>query len=115
MAERTKNWKKYKQITMASMDKYYAKDAKTLKDVASNYLKNLNDSAALNAAIGWAKQAIAINETYDNQILLARLYQKNKNLKEAIQFATAAKNKNGSIGFSTKEADELLLELNLKH
>ena len=97
------------------MDKYYAQDAKTLRDIASNYLKNINDSVALNTAIGWAKQALAIVETYDNQILLARLYQKNKKIKDAIQYATAAKNKNGSIGFSTKEADELLLELNSKH
>jgi len=114
IAERTSNWKKYKQITMASVDKYYAKDVKTLKDVASNYLKNINDSVALNTAIGWAKQAVTMVETYDNQILLARLYQKNKKFKEAIQYATAAKNKNGSIGFSTKEADELLLELKSK-
>lgn len=115
MAEHTKNWKKYKQITTATVDKYYSKDAKTLKDVASIYLKNINDSAALNTAIGWAKKAVAIVETYDNQILLARLCQKNKNTKEAIQYATAAKNKNGTIGFSTKEADDLLLELNSKH
>ena len=115
IAERTNNWKKYKQITMASVDKYYTKDAKTLKDVANNYLKKINDSVALNTAIGWAKQAVTMVETYDNQILLARLYQKNKKIKEAIQYATAAKNKNGSIGFSTKEADELLLELNSKH
>ena len=99
---------------MASVDKYYAKDVKTLKDVASNYLKNINDSVALNTAIGWAKQAVTMVETYDNQILLARLYQKNKKFKEAIQYATAAKNKNGSLGFSTKEADELLLELKSK-
>jgi hypothetical protein len=115
MAERTNNWKKYKQITMASVDKYYAKDAKTLKDVANNYLKNINDSIALNTAIEWAKQAVTMVETYDNQILVARLYQKNRKIKEAIQYATAAKNKNGSIGFSTKEADQLLLELNSKH
>lgn len=115
MAERTNNWKKYKQITMASVDKYYAKDAKTLKDVANNYLKNINDSIALNTAIEWAKQAVTMVETYDNQILVARLCQKNKKIKEAIQYATAAKNKNGSIGFSTKEADQLLLELNSKH
>jgi thioredoxin-related protein len=115
MAEHTSNWKKYKSITTESVDKYYSKDAKTLKDVASIYLKNISDSAGLETAIGWAKQAVAIVENYDNQILLARLYQKNKNLKVAIQYATAAKNKNGSIGFSTKEADELLLELNSKH
>lgn len=78
IAERTNNWKKYKQITMASVDKYYAKDVKTLRDIASNYLKNINDSVALNTAIGWAKQALAIVETYDNQILLARLYQKKR-------------------------------------
>ena len=115
MAERTNNWKKYKQITMASVDKYYAKDAKTLKDVANNYLKNINDSIALNTAIEWAKHAVTMVETYDNQILVARLCQKNRKIKEAIQYATAAKNKNGSIGFSTKEADQLLLELNSKH
>jgi thioredoxin-related protein len=115
MAERTDNWKKYKQITLASVDKYYAKDAKTLKDVASNYLKNINDSIALNTAIEWAKQAVTMVDTYDNQILVARLCQKNKKIKEAIQYANAAKNKNGAIGFSTKEADQLLLELNSKH
>jgi ATP phosphoribosyltransferase len=42
------------------------------------------------------------------------LLEKNKNLKEAINYASAQKNKNGAIGFSTKEADELLLELKSK-
>jgi hypothetical protein len=114
MAEQTKNWKKYKQITTASVDKYYAKDVRILKEVASNYLKNISNLEGIKAAIGWALQALTISETYDTQVLLARLYQKNKNFKEALYYATAAKNKNGTIGFSTKEADELLLELKSK-
>jgi hypothetical protein len=42
------------------------------------------------------------------------LYQKNKKTKDAIQYATAAKTKNGDLGFNTKEADDLLVELNSK-
>jgi len=114
MAERTKNWKKYQAITIESVDKYYSKDLKTLKDVATNYLKNINNTSGLNAAIRWMKQVVATLETYDNQMLLARLYKKNKNTKEALQYATAAKNKNGSMGFNTKDADDLLAELNSK-
>lgn len=114
MAEHTKNWKKYQAITIESVDKYYSKDLKTLKEVATNYLKNINNTAGLNAAIRWMKQVVASLETYDNQVLLARLCKKNKNTKEALQYATAAKNKNGSMGFSTKDADDLLAELNSK-
>ena len=114
MAEGTKNWKKYKEITEQSVEKYYAKDARTLKEVAGNYFKYISDSNALTNAIRWAKLANAIAENYDNQLLIARLYQKNRNKKEAIQYATAAKNRNASVGFSTKEADELLDQLNSK-
>ena len=114
IAESTKNWKKYKEITAQSVEKYYSKDVRTLKEVAGNYLKYITDPTGLNNAIRWAKMAATILETYDHQLLVARLYRKNKNIKEAIQYATAAKNKNASVGFSTKEADELLAQLNSK-
>ena len=114
MAERTKNWKKYKIISNENVDTFFYKDAKTLKEIASNYLKNISDIVSLNNAIRWVLQLIVLNETYDNQLLLARLYQKNKKTKDAIQYATAAKTKNGSLGFNTKEADDLLVELNSK-
>ena len=115
MAEHTKNWKKYKAISNENVDAFFYKDAKTLKEIASNYLKNITDKVSLNNAIRWVKQLIILNETYDNQLLLARLYKKNNNTKEAIQYATAAKTKNGNLGFNTKEADDLLDELNSKH
>ena len=114
MAERTKNWKKYKDISNENVDAFFYKDAKTLKEIASNYLKNISDTVSLNNAIRWVIQLITLNETYDNQLLLARLYQKNKKTKEAIQYATAAKTKNSNLGFNTKEADDLLVELNSK-
>jgi thioredoxin-related protein len=114
MAERTKNWNKYKDISNENVDAFFYKDAKALKEIASNFVKNITDSVSLNNAIRWAKQLIVLNETYDNQLLLARLYQKNKKTKDAIQYATAAKTKNGDLGFNTKEADDLLVELNSK-
>lgn len=112
LAERTANWKNYRKITSKAIDKYYLKDTRTLKEVASNYLKNINDPAGLNDAIRWSKMSATIAETYDTQLLIARLYRKNKNFKDAMFYATAAKNKNGALGFNTKEADELLAELN---
>lgn len=114
MAERTKNWNKYKHISNENVDAFFYKDAKALKEIASNFVKNITDTVSLNNAIRWAKQLIVLNETYDNQLLLARLYQKNKKTKDAIQYATAAKTKNGDLGFNTKEADDLLVELNSK-
>lgn len=111
IAAHTKNWKKYQKITTENLEKYYLKDVRTLKEVATNYLKNINDPKGLNTAIRWAKMASAILENYDNQMLLARLNQKIKNYKEARLYAESARSKNASVGFSTKEADELLAEL----
>ncbi len=114
MAERIKNWNNYKDISNENVDTFFYKDAKALKEIASNFVKNITDTVSLNNAIRWGKQLIVLNETYDNQLLLARLYQKNKKTKDAIQYATAAKTKNGDLGFNTKEADDLLVELNSK-
>lgn len=111
IAEKTNNWKKYKAITIASTDKFLSKDARALQDIAFNYWKHIPDIASLKYAIGWAEQSLKINETYDTQVLLAKLYQKIKNKPEAIVWATKAKNRNASMGWKTKEADEVLQEL----
>ncbi|WP_309641623.1 thioredoxin fold domain-containing protein [Flavobacterium sp.] len=114
IAEKTMNWKKYKAITQKSTDEFALKDAKTLKDIASNYLKHIADTASLKYAIRWTQQALTLSDTYDIQILLAKLYQKNKDYKEALEWANKAKAKNESLGWKTKDADDLLVELSQK-
>ncbi|NHM07723.1 thioredoxin family protein [Flavobacterium sp. CYK-4] len=114
MAEKTKNWKKYKAVTLASTDKFLSKNARALEDIASNYLKYVADTESLKYAIDWALQSAKLNETYDSQILLSKLYQKIQNKSEAIAWATKAKNRNAAMGWKTKEADEILLALGQK-
>lgn len=114
MAEKTKNWKKYKAVTLASTDKFLQKNARALEDIASNYLKYVTDVESLKRAIDWALQSSKLNETYDSQILLSKLYQKIKNHSEALSWANKAKNRNAAMGWKTKEADDILLELGQK-
>jgi thioredoxin-related protein len=114
IAEKTMNWKKYKAVTKASTELFLYKDAKSLQEIASNYLKHIADTASLKYAIQWAQQALTLNETYDTQILLAKLYQKTNDPKQAIDWANKAKARNGALGWKTKEADDLLLELGQK-
>ena len=108
------NWKKYKAVTKASTELFLYKDAKSLQEIASNYLKHIADTASLKYAIQWAQQAATLNETYDTQILLAKLYQKTNDTKQAIDWANKAKARNGAMGWKTKEADDLLVELGQK-
>lgn len=113
-AEKMNNWKKYKTLTIADVDKYVMNDAKILQTISNNYLKNIADIASLKYAIQWMQHAVTLNDNYDNEVLLAKLYQKAKDTKEAISWANKAKAKNGGYGLSTKEADSLLLELGQK-
>lgn len=111
IAEKTSNWKKYKTVTQNATEKYYNNDAKSLKDIASNYLKHVADIASLKYAIQWTQRALVLSDTYDSQILLAKLYKKTKDNKEALAWANKAKAKNEAFGWQTKEADDLLAEL----
>jgi len=114
ITEKTSNWKKYKAITLASTDEFYAKNAKELQEIAFNYWKHITDPASLKIAIRWAQQSLALNDSYDTQVLLAKLYQKTKDNKEALIWANKAKDRNASLGWKTKEADDVLAELSQK-
>ena len=114
LAEKMNNWKKYKSLTIANVEKYVYSDAKVLQTISSNYLKNIADIASLKYAILWMQHSVSLSETYDGQILLAKLYQKTKDSKQAILWANKARDKNNALGFKTKEADDLLVELGKK-
>ena len=114
IAERTKNWSAYKKTTIESAEKYVWNDAKTLKEIAQNYLLYVADPSSLEYAFRWAKRAKELKESGDGYLLLAKLYQKTNDKGTATILANKAKNWSSAMGFSTKDADELLLQLSAK-
>lgn len=114
IAEKNKNWTAYKKTTIEGTEKYVYNDAKTLLDISKNYLNFVADLASLKYAIQWTLQAIALNETYDAEIVVAKLYQKTHDLEAAKSWVNKAKTKNAAFGWSTKDADDLLLQLGTK-
>ncbi len=114
IAEKTLNWRKYKAVAQKSVEEFLYKDARALQEIASNYVKHIADTASLQYAIRWVQQSLKLNDTYDTQIVLAKLYQKTKDNKEAAAWANKAKTRNAALGWKTKEADDLLAELSRK-
>ena len=115
LAVKVNNWKNYRKATAANTEKFVWNDAKTLLDIAGNYQKNIVESTALLDAIKWTQRAISLNETYDAEILLARLYLKNKDKNQARNWAEKAKAKNAAFGWKTAEADEILSQIGTKN
>lgn len=114
LAKRTENWIFYKKTTIESVEKYCWNDPKMLKEIGQNYLKHISDVADLKYAIKWTQRSLDLNESYDGNLLMAKLYQKINDRKLAVQFAQKAKSFSESLGFDTKEAKDLLLEFGAK-
>lgn len=114
LAERAQNWNLYKKTTAESVEKFFWNDSRMLKEIGQTYLKNITTVPDLNNAIKWAERSIALGESYDGYLLIAQLYHKTKNNKEAIVYAKKAKNFSESMGWNPTDAKKLLLELGVK-
>lgn len=114
LAERTEKWQFYKKTTLADTQKFVWNDAGFLKDIGQTYLKHINDSESLKKSIFWVKHSLELNDSYDGNLLLARLYNKIKDKKSALQYANDAKVICTEMTWNTKEVDTLLAELNTK-
>jgi thioredoxin-related protein len=114
IAEKTKNWTGYKKAANESVEKYVWSDAKTLAEISNNYALHIADPSSLKYAIKWMQHALELKESYLADMALAKLYRKINDSKSAQVFAQKAKDFNGSFGFNTKEADDLLAELGAK-
>lgn len=112
LAERTEKWQFYKKVTLENTQKLVWNDASSLKDIGQTYLKYISDTESLKKVIVWVKHAIELNDSYDGNLLLARLYQKIKDKKLALQYAKDAKEISKEMNWSPKEVDALLAELN---
>ncbi|WP_428232969.1 thioredoxin family protein [Flavobacterium sp.] len=114
LAERTEKWQNYKKVTLADTEKLAWNDASFLKDIGQTYLKHITDTESLKKSIGWVKRSLELNDSYDGNLLLARLYNKIKDKKSAIQYARDAKVICTEMTWSTKDVDALLAELGTK-
>ena len=114
LAERTEKWQFYKKVTLDDTQKLVWNDASFLKDIGQTYLKHIKDTESLKKSIFWVKHSLELNESYDGNLLVARLYNKIKDKKSALQFANDAKVICTEMTWNTKEVDTLLAELNTK-
>ncbi len=114
LAERTEKWQFYKKTTIENTQKLVWNDASFLKDIGQTYLKHINDVESLKKSIFWVKHSLELNDSYDVNLLLARLYNKIKDKKSALQYANDAKVICTEMTWNPKEVDTLLAELNSK-
>lgn len=114
LAERTEKWQYYKKVTLEDTQKFVWNDASFLKDIGQTYLKHITDEESLKKSISWVKHSLELNDSYDGNLLLARLYNKIKDKKSAIKYAKDAKVICTEMTWSTKDVDALLAELNTK-
>ncbi len=112
--EKAKNWSAYCKSALEYVEKFVWTSDKIIKDISNNYLIHTYDNAHLNQAISWTKHANELLESTDGFILLSKLYQKINDPKNAILQAQKAKDRNKNLGFNTKDADDLLLQLGIK-
>ena len=114
LAERTEKWPFYKKVTLESTEKLVWNDATFLKDIGQTYLKHISDAESLKKSIFWVKHSLELNDSYDGNLLLARLYNKIKDKKLALQYAKDAKVICLQMTWNPKEVDTLLAELEKK-
>jgi thioredoxin-related protein len=114
LAERTEKWQFYKKVTLDNTQKLVWNDTSFLKDIGQTYLKHINDTESLKKSIFWVKHSLELNDSYDGNLLVARLYNKIKDKKSALQYANDAKVICTEMTWNTKEVDTLLTELNTK-
>ncbi|WP_343694190.1 thioredoxin family protein [Flavobacterium sp.] len=112
LAERTEKWNFYKKVTLDDTEKLVWNDASFLKDIGQTYLKHIDDPESLKKAISWVKHSLELNDSYDGNLLAARLYNKIKDKKLAVKYAKYAKEIGKELGWNTKDVDTLLAELN---
>ena len=65
-------------------------------------------------AIFWVNHSLELNDSYYGNLLEAKLYNKIKDKKKALEYAKEAKAIAKEMGWDSKDVDALLAELNKK-
>jgi thioredoxin-related protein len=114
LAERTEKWQFYKTVTLEDTQKLVWNDASFLKDIGQMYLKHVKDTESLKKSISWVKHSLELNDSYDGNLLVARLYKKINDKKSALKYTRDAIAIGKEMTWNTKDADALLTELDTK-
>lgn len=114
LAERTEKWNFYKKVTLEDTQNLVWNDASFLKDIGQTYFKHITDTESLKKSILWVKHSLELNDSYDGNLLVAKLYNKIKDKKSALKYAKDAKAIAKQMDWSSKDVDALLTEINTK-
>lgn len=114
LAERTEKWDFYKKVTIEDTQKLVWNDPSFLKEIGNTYFKHITDTESLKKGIFWVNHSLELNDSYDGNLLEAKLYNKIKDKKKALEYAKKAKSIAKEMGWDSKETDLLLTELNKK-
>ncbi|MBE8724779.1 thioredoxin family protein [Flavobacterium hungaricum] len=114
LAERTEKWDFYKKVTLEDTEKLVWNDPGFLKDIGNTYFKHIKDTESLKKAIFWVNHSLELNDSYDGNLLEAKLYNKIKDRKKALEYAKKAKAIAKEMDWNSKDVDLLLSELNTK-
>lgn len=113
MYEASKNWKNYQKTTQESVQKWAWNDSSTINQISKVYVDNINDKESLKATISWARKSTELNNSAESFLLLARLYKKVEDKKNAIENAKKAKGIIIEMGWDTKEINQLYSDLGI--
>ena len=109
--ERTKNWNGYQKTAAAGVEKFAWKNAWQLKEITRVYMNHIDDPKALAQAVAWAKRSLELQDGYDTRVIIARLYLKAKDMKNAKQWAENAKAMAESYNFDNQPAVDILNQI----
>jgi thioredoxin-related protein len=88
--EKTKNWKAYEKVVEKDVKNFGWENKKMLNEIASNYYRSLPTKENLVFAITLAKRSNEIDNMYNSNYLIAKLYNKLKDVKNAKIYAKRA-------------------------
>jgi thioredoxin-related protein len=88
--EKTKNWKAYEKVVENDVKNFGWENKKMLNEIASNYYRSLPTKENLLFAITLAKRSNEIDNMYNSNYLIAKLYTKLKDVKNAKLYAKRA-------------------------
>jgi hypothetical protein len=111
--EKTKDWKTYEKVVEKNIKNFGWNNKKMLNDIASNYYRSLPTKDNLLFAITLAKQSNEIDNMYNSNYLIAKLYNKLKDVKNAKIYAKRAFDVATSKNIDKAEILKLYKELGL--
>jgi thioredoxin-related protein len=112
--ENLKDWVKYNAVAKKMLSKMIWNDPAKINDIVKNYVRHISSTADLKVASTWMNHSLQLNNNYEANFIQAKLYQKLKNIPEAIKYARVAKKYVVEMKIDTKDIDKLYTQLAIK-